>query len=168
MSKNFKFQVSWLKDRFYEVTNIMDFLETKKNDEMLNWCLMTDEELKSNAQMRAYRQLVGLFSKAPECSLSYTKLHEKYKSAAGLIYFDKKPMSDDMLKIQRKVYSMLEDHNLKKELNDFINQGTVHYQSAAEATKGQLSMMIQLVKKDIADSGFTSKKVEQVLATLER
>ncbi len=147
-----------------------DTIHTKKIrdlDEQVQIDIGNVDDMKSYQQMKAYRQLVQLFSKAPECSWTYEELHDRYKSLAGLVKYDKKPMSKELTGIQRKIYSMIDDKDIKEELVNFINNGTVHYRSAAEATKEQMSTMIVNLLKDIADSGCNDRRIETVRKTLE-
>lgn len=143
--KEFKFSVEWLQDRFYDISGgINDFLDTKKKDDMLNWCLMTDKELKSNKQNSFFHDLLKLFWDSHKSSFeSYEDLRLAYKEKAGLVKYEKLPMCNMLRKTLGALWLCLSSPE-KEELKRLIEITT------SKNVKILLTLILQFSETNLA------------------
>lgn len=165
----FNWQCKFLKDKFYMVDKVSEYLDKIKDDEKVNICFMDENELKSTKQRKAVHSLMFELWKSGATSFdSYENLRDHFKSSCGLISYDKNFLNNEMQQIQLKVYKMLPTQNLKDQHKRTILQGQKIVRSYSDATKEEASLMLTEVINYCYKVELNTKKFQDIMIGLDR
>lgn len=152
-------------DKFEKSKHLKSIKDIKSDKIML--IALPEDELRTLKQNRAVHGLIGELYKSGLSSFDdYNSCRDYFKEKAGLISRDKAEVHPVVRNIQRKVYSSLTNQDIKDMYSKSINESKVTVRSVSDASREELTLMIQEVLTYCHEVGLNSPKFNEIMEGL--
>ena len=142
--KRFRVEKKWLLDKFKDTIQEKQINDVKSD--FVYICFADEEQARSLQQNATVHALIGELYKSGLTSFNnYNECRDYFKEQAGLISREQEKVHPAVKNIQRKVYSMLTNKDLKDMYAKSILEGQKTVRSVSDASKEELTVMIKSV-----------------------
>lgn len=145
----------------------LDTIKELKDDKLVLW-IGSEDDYRTLKQNRAVHALIGELYKSGLTSFnSYNECRDYFKEQAGLITKEQKEVHPIVKNLQRKLYSMLTNEEIKKLYSESILESKIIVRSVADASKEELTLMIKCVIEYCYEVDLNSNKFQEIMKGLE-
>lgn len=163
--KTFKVSKDFLLDKFKGTIQEKQITDVKS--EFVYVCFADEEQARSLQQNSTFHALLAELWKSGLSSFnSYNEMRDYFKQSAGLISREQEEVHPVIKNLQRKVYSMLTNKDLKDMYAKSILEGQKTVRSVSDASKEELAQMITEVINYCYEVNLSSDKFNIIMRGL--
>jgi hypothetical protein len=156
----------WFLDKFSKSKYLEDIKKVKSDKLVL--AIIEEDELKTEKQRKAVHALMLELHKSGLSSFKdYNDLRDFFKEEAGLISYSQAGVHPAVKNMQRKLYSMIANEELKKLYSKSILESQKTVRSVSDATKEELVIMMKSVIDYCYEVELNSDKFQEIMSGLD-